>query len=214
MASMLDTINDALGQLAERPLTAAELTAGSGEAARVMAAAWPLAVDVCLMAAPWRFASFLVEIPYRGKDEDGIDPTLYAAPGYSRAYPLPDDHLRTNWIRDYADQSSLPIPFHLQDGYWHTNSGSLFAHYVSHQYREPEHWPVYFAKTVSAYLAWEKGPRIRPATDQSELRLTYEATLDRARTTDGSETPFSWNPPGRLVRSRGGRNLREQGSRW
>jgi hypothetical protein len=212
MPDQLSVTNEALSRLAEREITPLELSEGLTESARVMAGAWPQAVDACLSAKPWRFCSRLANPTYEGQPPD--EHANFAAPGYSYAYAIPDDHLRTNWVRDRSPPDGLPIDFLLQDNYWHTNCSTLVASYVSHQYRSPETWPPLFADVVAAYLAWRRGPRIRPAADQNELRLTYEAELDRAATQDASEVPFGWRPAGRLTRSRGGWRSREQGLRW
>ena len=212
MATKLGVINEALGLISERELAAAELSGGTEESARVMASAWPDAVDYCLSLAAWRFASRLTQLAADG----AIDGTeeLYAAPGFTRAYPAPSDHLRTNWVRDTPEPLSMPVTFHYQDGYWHTNTAALFINYVSHAYRAPETWPPMFAKVVAGYLAWNKGPRIRPAADTNELRIAFEMILDKAKTTDASETPFSWHAPGRLVRSRQGGGRGPQSNSW
>src|SRR5882757_3442303 len=101
MPDQLLVINDALAGISEREITAFELSNGSSEPARVFASAWPAAVDFCLSLAAWRFASRMEALTYLGNTTD--DPHAgYAAPGYSYAYPIPADHLRTNWVRDYA----------------------------------------------------------------------------------------------------------------
>jgi len=213
MPDQVGIINDALAQISEREITAAELSGGTTESARVMASFWPTAVDYCLSLAPWRFASRLASLTYLGSIPDD-DPAAYAAPGFTRAFLIPADHLRTNWLRDRPEPSSLPIDFLLQDGFWHTNTENLYASYVSHQYRPPETWPPMFGRVTSSYMAWQRGPRIRPAADANELRLTFEATLDQAKTADASETPFAWHAPGRLVRARMGGWCGENGRRW
>lgn len=212
MPDQVLVINDALALIAEREITAAELSGGLTEPARVMASAWPAAVDTCLSLAPWRFASRLASLTCLGSLPDD-NPAAYAAPGFSRAYAIPADHLRTNWLRDRPDPSALPIDFLLQDGFWHSNSEMLVVSYVSHQYRPPETWPPLFARLVAAHLARQRGPRLRPAADSNELRLSFDVALDQARTADASETPFAWHAPGRLVRARQGFS-RENGGRW
>ncbi len=201
MATQLGVINDTLSMLGDSEIAQSELTDQTRETARVLASAWPDAVDFVLSAAPWIFASRIVALTPFG--EVGEQET-YAAPGYSRAFQIPDDHLRTNWLRATPYPDTQPIRFVMQDGFWHADLTMLYASYVSHQYRSPDDWTPLFAKTVAAYLAFIRGPRIRPAADANELRLKYDAMMDQARTVDASEQPFAWHRTGRLVRSRGG----------
>lgn len=202
MATQLGVINESLSMLGDSEIASVELIGLTNERARVMASAWPDAVDECLSSAAWRFASFIVGIAPQGLTID--EQRSYAAPGYSRAFAVPEDHLRTNWLRNTPYGDSQPIRFHYQDGYWHSDVPSLYVSYVSHTFRPPENWTPLFATMVSSYLAWKRGPRLRPSADANELRLKFEAMEDRAKTQDASETPFAWASTGRLVRSRGG----------
>ena len=209
MATQLGVINDALAMLGDREITQAELDADSQEGGRVMKSAWPAAVDQCLCAAPWIFASRVEELTAEGAEEE--DPSIYAVAGYDRAWPAPDSHMRTNWVKEYARSERQVEDKVYQDRFWHTNTRSLFVSYVSHDYRPPEHWTPLFAQVVATYLAMVRGPRIRPAADAQELRMRYEKALDNAKTQDASEKPSSRHPIGSLVRSRGGWGSGENG---
>ena len=56
MASQLNVCNLALDHIGEKEITAAELTAKSPKAARLLDAHWDIALDEVLEAHPWNFA--------------------------------------------------------------------------------------------------------------------------------------------------------------
>lgn len=149
-ATKLSIYQEALRNLADARLAA--LT-DDVESRYALDDAWADAIAFVLSQAPWRFA--LKTVVMSG--------SATPVPGYTTAYPLPTDWLRTHAI--FIDQSGRELPFDL------TEQGSAVSvniavapviRYVSSTYADPAvaNWPPHFSQAAAAYLAFMVAERV------------------------------------------------------
>lgn len=128
---------------------------------------WERTVLYVLRQSFWRFAMRTEAM----EDVSAVDPV----PGYSYAYDLPADWLRTHAIFQVGANDALECPIDLR----HTleqinvNIPNIYIRYISDDYTDPDTWPEHFAHAVACRLAFDCAERItgNPAkTDQMEKK--------------------------------------------
>lgn len=208
MADRLSLYNGALMLLGERTL--ASLT-DNVEPRRLLDIAWTDAVDQCLEAGMWRFATRTVQLA----PITSVEPDF----GYRLAYEKPVDMVRTKgvWVDEY---SRLPLlQYRFERNYWFTDAEPIYVSYVSNDVAYGGNigeWPVDFVRYVEAYLASRIVISLKQDLD-AEQRLIglMRLRLRDAASTDAMEGPTEFLPEGSWVVARYGRNAgrRDRGGR-
>lgn len=151
-ATKLRLYNDSLRALADARLS---LITDDVESRYALDDAWDEAVAFTLRQAPWRFA--LKTVTLAGSAE--------VFPGYSNAYAVPADWLRTHAI--FLSVSGREIPLDLKESGLKVYTNSTTApvmRYVSSDYTNVElaghPWPEHAAQCLAVYLAFLVAERV------------------------------------------------------
>lgn len=163
--------------------------------------AWRDTGDFLLAKGLWNFAIRASEL---SNDED-VTPLF----DYDKAFRKPDDWVRTVGLGEVAGFGNGFEDFEDEANYWYANADPLYVRYISNDdaygwnvgaWRQP------FAKTFSAYLAYECGlPISNDRGNRNDLFSLYKGLLKEAKTLDAVDERVRTQPSGRLTRSRGGR---------
>lgn len=205
----LSLYNGALRELGERKLAN---VSENREPRRLLDDAWDAgAVEYCLGAAQWRFAKRTVEM----SPDTGIDPAF----GYTLAYELPEDHIRTCEVSG-DEYFNIPLTaYRYEAGWFFTDANPLFLSYVSSDASygfDYSKWEPDFVRFVEVYLASQIVSRV--TQDKTEWDRVYKLA-DRLRkeasSADAMEDPQRFPPTGSWVSSRLGRSAgrRDRGGR-
>jgi hypothetical protein len=201
MTSKLAIYNDALLLLGERKLSG---LSEASEARRVMDTVWEAgAVDSCLEQALWNFAVRTTRLEY----DASIEPEF----GYQRAFPKPDDFLRTKEISvdEYFRQPLNELVD--EAGFIFADFDQIYVRYISNDTSfgsDMSLWPRTFQRYVSAYLAVEACMRLTQS--DAKYQRVYQIMRERlsdARSKDAMQNPTKFPPMGTWARSRFGRNF-------
>lgn len=208
MTTRLSLYNRALRHLGHRTL--ASLTE-SVEARRALDAAWDGGfIRYCLEQGQWNFATRTASLSYSPSVETGF--------GYSRAFDVPDDWVRT--IAVSADEFfAAPLNDIMMEGsYWYCGLDTIYVRYVSDDASfgsDLSLWPETFTHFAAAHLAKEACSAITGSESKID-RMTKEAKrlLADARGKDAMNEGTSFPPTGSWVRARrGSRASYDRGSR-
>lgn len=201
MTTKLEIYNLALLQLKASPL--ASLTE-KVEARRVLDALWPTVVSGMLEDGFWKFAIRSVQI--------GQDPAITPNFGYSMAFSLPDD-----WVRTYSISLSETFEPFLDDwieesGSFWANAGPIYVRYISNSDAnygmDMDRWTTRFVTALAFRLAWRASPKAAGTSDNfnEKLEADYARALSQAKAFEALRDPPKKLPQGRWNSSRFSRN--------
>ena len=202
MATKLSLFNGALRLLKERHLTQTEVTNNSREPARLLNAVWDAgAVDECLQAGQWKFATRTVMLD--------ASPSIEPDFGYQYGFDKPSDFVRLTGVWQDEMMTSPLRTYREEAGYWFGTLETMYVSYVSNDASyggDLSLWPPNFVKFVYAHLASEvAGPLTEQGVEMLRLR---KMCLDEASGTDAMSDPSKTLPIGSWTSARMG------GSRW
>lgn len=204
MATKLNVYNGALRILGARSL--ASLTDNRDER-RELDALWAgnEAIDRCLAAGQWNWATRAVRIPY--------DTNVTPAFGYTHAFEKPEDFVRTTHFC-WDEMFRSPLTDYMDAGtHWYAEPEEVFVRYVSKANDLGANlgvWPIKFTDYVEAYCASQIALRVTESLKKQEMAeaLARKALIE-ARSWDAMEGPTQELPAGSWVNSRGS----QQGNR-
>lgn len=208
MSTKLQIFNGALRMCGERKLAS---LSENREPRRLLDDEWAdNAVDYCLGSGQWKFAKRSVEIASSTSVEPGF--------GYSKAFVIPSDMIRTTALCSDPYQQSPLLRYSQEQGYWFADADPIYVSYVSNDGNyggDMSLWPPEFVLFVEAYLAGKIVTRLTQDLEQRKQTLGLERKyLLEAKSSDAMEGPTAFPPPGRWVATRaGGRTRGDRGSR-
>lgn len=209
MTDKLSLYNGALLDCGERELAS---LSEACEARRLLDRAWDAkAVDYCLGASQWHWATRTVEL---------VASTTVVPPfGYAKAYDKPTDHIRTIALCVDPYLQGPLLAYATEQDYFFADVEPVFMSYVSNDTSyggDFSRWPADFIQYVHAYLASKIIRKInQSAEDQKTIFTLLKMRLKDARSSDAMEGPTKFTPMGNFVRARLGRSSsrRDRGSR-
>ncbi len=125
--------------------------------------AWDRVVEYVLRAAFWKFAT---------KTTTMEESTVPPVPGFTFAYDLPCDWLRTHALFFVDGGRETPFDARHQLEQIHTRKADPYIRYVSNDFADPELWPEHFAQAVAARLAFDCAERVTGNPAKTEQMLT------------------------------------------
>ena len=158
MSDKLAIYNMTLGHLLEDSIAS---LAENVSKRRVLDSFWDNAVKVCLGKSNWKFAKRAVTIDASSTTEPAF--------GFSCAFPIPDDRIRTELMSAFEQLSPPLIDIRDEAGYWYANVTPIYVTYIS---IDPLYglnvgaWPEEFVDYVSLELACKSCKRV---TGKAEL---------------------------------------------
>lgn len=199
MTTKLSLYNGALLECGERPL--ASLTE-EGQSRRLLDAAWDAdLVDYVLGQGQWKFATRTVELVA----STDVEPPF----GYSRAYDIPEDHLRTTAVCSDEYMNEPLLGYTTEGDYIFSDVEPIYISYVSNGATyggDYSRWPADFVEYVHAYLASKIIKKLNQSeSDRKTLYSLIKMRLTDARSSDAMEGPTKFLPIGTFVRARMGR---------
>lgn len=200
MAAKLTSYNAALGHLEQRRL--ASLTENR-EPRRVLDDYWDKVVAYCLARESWNFSYRAVQVDH----DDAITPGF----GYSYAFRIPDDWLRTRNLSASPNLTPPLLQFAEEAGFWYANVTPLFVQYNSNDVQYGMNlgaWPEPFADYVEKRLAALACKRITGSVELLQgpdglLKAEHKARRVAASLCAMNE-PIGFAPPGAWSQSRRG----------
>lgn len=209
MTSKIQVFNGALRMCGERSL--ASLTENR-EPRRLLDEEWADgALDYCLGLGQWRFGRRTVEIAA----STSIVPDF----GYSKAFDIPTDHIRTVSLCSDPYQKVPLLAYTVETAYWFADLEPLYVTYISNDASfggDISRWPAEFNLVVQSYLATKIVEKLTQDDGKHkkvfQLHKTYK--LDAA-SSDAMEGPTVFPPPGTWTSARLGRapGRRDRGNR-
>lgn len=206
MTTKLELFNGALLELGERNLAS---LSENREPRRLLDAVWDTgAVKFCLNAGQWKFATRSAMLESSPSVTPGID-------GYSLAYEIPGDFIRTVAFCSDGYFNSPILGYQQDAGFWFTDVEPIYIRYVSNDADyggDLSLWPPNFVLYVQAYLASRIVKRNNQnKTEWQDLMRLTEIRLKAAKASDAMEGPTVFPPTGAWVRSRTGGRCGERG---
>lgn len=198
MADKLSVYNRALQHLGEARLAAlTDLRSGRRE----LDAAWDEALKFMLEQGMWNFGSRAVSL--------SPDTTVTPQFGYTYAFILPDDWVRTVKISDNERFNPTLPDFEMYQGYILADVTIVYLLYVSKGLAygaDPGKWNPAFAEGLAMELAYRTGATIAGKTqaELNDMKKHAAGAETDARGKDAVNQAMSRLPPGRLSRSRAG----------
>jgi hypothetical protein len=203
MTTKLSLYNGALLECGERDL--ATLT-DAVEPRRLLDRVWDNgAVDYCLGRGQWSFAKRSMQL--------APSTTLTPAYGYSKAYDIPSDLVRTTAFTS-DEYGNTPITQYAVEGpYWFTDVEPVYLGYISNDATfggDMVLWPADFVRAVEVYLA---SRIVKKLTQSEDAEVTLFKKAERmfkdAASSDSMEGPTKFLPPsGWSLARRGGSSPR------
>ena len=199
MTTKLTICNGCLRLLKERSVTQSELTNGTREPARLFNAVWDDGgLDACLEAGQWRFAKRTILIDASPSVEPSTD-----FGGYSFAFDIPTDHVRTVGVWSDANLTTPYVYYREEGGFWVATLETMYVSYISNDVLfglDYSLWPQTFVEFVQAHFATKiAGPLSDLGQEMAKVRKAYLAT---ALSLDSMADPTRIIPPGSWVRAR------------
>jgi len=200
VSDKLTIYNMALGHLLEDSLAS---LSENVKKRRVLDSFWVNATKVCLEKTNWKFAKRSVTID--------ASTTTEPAFGFTQAFRIPDDWLRTDQMSAFEQLSPPLIDVRDEAGYWYANVTPLYVSYIS---IDPLYgmnigiWPETFVDYVALELACKSNNRITGKDGLLQgpdglLRRREKAKRD-AMGNDGMRDPIKFPPMGSWASSRRG----------
>lgn len=200
MTDKLKVYNLALFHLHERRL--GSLTENR-EPRRVLDDIWDHVVQLCLEEAQWNFMLRAVQIDASSTVTPGF--------GWTYAFTIPDDWLRTTIVSSVETFSPPLLDFSEESGYWYSNITPLFVKYQSN---DPLYgldlgsWTACFTAYVAYQLAEYAAGKLTGKAELIEGANGISRRLKHARikakSNDAMNTGPQEMPTGTWVRSRRG----------
>lgn len=200
MSDKLTIYNMTLGHLLEGSL--ASLSEGV-EKRRVLDSFWVNATKICLEKTNWKFAKRSVQID--------ASTTTEPAFGFTQAFRIPDDWIRTDQMSACEQLSPPLIDIRDEAGYWYANVTPIFVSYIS---LDPLYgmnvgiWPETFVDYVALELACKSCKRITGKDNLLQGPQGLKVERDRAKRqamgNDAQRDPIKFPPQGGWVSSRRG----------
>lgn len=177
----------------------------TSESRRVMDDVWDEgAIDSCLEQGYWNFATREVSLTY--------SPSITPANGYTYAFDIPSDWIRTFQISIDENFVTPLNDFQEVSSYWLCNFDTIYIRYISNDAdygNDLSRWPKSFERYFALYMAAEAGPRLRPNGDnQAQLVKDRDDALHDARSKDAANTGTKFPPRGGWASARFGSNHR------
>lgn len=173
------------------------------ETRRVFDDFWDHTVAVCLTNGLWNFMTRAVEL--------AASESIVPAFGWSSAFTIPDDWVRTVVISTVETFIPPLLDYMEESGYWYSNWSPIFVRYISNDDAygmDLSRWPPNFTDYVALQLAEYACNKV---TGGDELldgpngisKRCYKARI-RAKATDAMNQPPGQPPTGTWARSRRG----------
>lgn len=206
MATRLSLYNGALLECGERDL--ASLTENR-ESRRLLDRVWDNAgVDYCLKQAQWVFA--------RRSQEITPDTSVATAFGYSNAFEIPADLVRTVAICSDEYGRAPVLAYQVEGRYWYSDVDPLYVSYVSNDAAYGGNlaaWPADFARAVEVYFASRIVKKLTQSEEKEGTLIKLANRLFKeAASASAMEMPTVFPPLGGWASSRGG-SRGDRGSR-
>lgn len=167
---------------------------------------WQTAGDSLLQEALWNHSIRTSELTY---DED-VEPLF----GFRYAFKHPDDFVRLANISQTPDFIEGLMRYETEAGYFYCDLETIYIRYVSNDADygwNVGRWPVSYATTMSAYLAFESGlPVSADRGNRNDIYSLYQTRMGRAKTLDAVDERVKHTPPGRLTRARMANSRRDR----
>ncbi|MCK1501500.1 hypothetical protein [Bradyrhizobium sp. 188] len=200
MSDKLAIYNMALGHLLEGSIAS---LSESTEKRRVLDTFWNNAVGICLEKTFWKFAKRTVSIDASSTTEPAF--------GFTQAFKIPADWVRTDEMSAYEQLSPPLIDVRQEAGYWYANVTPLFISYVS---KDPLYgfnigaWPETFVDFVALEHACKACKRITGSAALLQgpdgLLRQRQKAMREAMGNDAQNDPIKFPPQGSWVSSRRG----------
>ena len=208
MTTKLSLYNGALLECGERELAPSEVN----QASRLLDRAWDAGVvDYVLGQGQWKFATRTAELVA----STDIEPPF----GYSKAYAIPDDHIRTVGLCSDEYLNEPLTAYTTEQGYFFSDVEPIYLSYVSNDALyggDFARWPADFVEYVHAYLATKIIKKLNQSeSDRSALYTLLKMRLIDAQASNAMEGPTKCFPMGSFVRARlgNGRSHTDRGRR-
>lgn len=211
MATRLELYNGALRECGERKL--ASLTENR-EPRRLLDGIWQAGegvVKYVLQRKQWRFGRRSVELTY----DEAIEPAF----GYSYAFAMPDDAMRTCGVWSDERMNSPLLEYHIEGRYWYADVDPIYVTFVSSDTDyggDLTIWPPNFVLYVETHMASLIAHRLTGSkSNRNDLLKLAQIRLKEAANSDAMESPTTFPPAGSWVRARAGgrRSFADRGSR-
>lgn len=194
----LKLYNGALTVLGERKLAS---LAENREPRRVLDTFWDDdAIRYLLGRGLWNFAMRTLRIDY----DSGIEPDF----GYRRAFPKPDDWVRTAALCSDEYFRSPLTECADEQGYWFADLDQIYVKIVSDDGDyggDYSLWPTNFTIYAEHWLAWRACNRITQSkTLKADIERDMKRLLAEARATDAMNEPAGVPPAGGWTSARRG----------
>lgn len=205
MTTKLSLYNGALLECGERELAPNEANSVS----RLLDRVWDAgAVDYVLGQGQWRFALRTSELVA----STDVQPPF----GYSKAYEIPDDHIRTVALCSDEYMQCPLLAYTTEQDYFFSDAEPIYISYVSNDALyggDFNRWPEDFVEYVHAYLATKIIKKLNQSeSDRNTLYALLKSRLIDAQSSSAMEEPTKFLPTGSFVRARVGRG-RSRGDR-
>lgn len=208
MTTQLAIYNQALIELGERTLSS---VSEDIESRRVIDEVYDEVIAYCLEAGQWNFAIRTVE----AASDTGIDPNF----GYKEVFAKPSDWVRTVGLSG-DEYNALPLvdaQYKDENGAFFTDTTPIYLRYVSNGASygtDLSKWPESFARFVILEIAYRACKRIpNSSADKEMIGRDRDKARRFALSKDAMNEGVRFPTTGRLVRSRGGSDTDDRGSR-
>ena len=207
MTTKLTLFNGALLICGERALAAVD---ENREPRRLLDQVWDTgAVDYCLGAGQWKFAKRTVELT--------ASTTVVPTFGYTKAFGIPSDHIRTTALCSDEYQNVPLLAYTQERGYWFADVAPLYVSYISNHADyggDYTLWPTEFVEFVETYLARKIVHKLTQDTKEWErVYMLAKKCRTEAASSDAMEGPTVFPPSGAWVSARRGRTGGDRGNR-
>ena len=167
MASVVDIVNNALDMLGARPVMS--LTDATEEAA-IAKRMWPISRLAVFQEHPWS------ELIKRKRLARLLDAPVY---GFTYAYQLPDDHLKT--LEVYLDSATNNTGYQVEAGRILTDADEAMVRYVADVEDSSKYSPL-LVQALSGYLAIQMcEPVTQSNTKKDAVYAWYNECLMKAK---------------------------------
>lgn len=201
MTTQLEIYQQALLALGEVPVAS---LSENREARRLCDFVWNAGfVNQCLEEGLWKFAIRAVKLTY----DTGPQPAY----GFTRAFTLPDDFIRT--VKLSTDENeTIPITangYTEEAGFIYASIDDIYLRYVSNDASYGGNltaWPESFSVWTQLNMATQVGPKLTSSTTKLDaLKKDAKKALSNARSKSAMEGGTAFPPMGTWVSARSGR---------
>jgi hypothetical protein len=195
MADKLEVYNGALRLLGQREL---QSLSENTDQKRALDQIWNSATRACLEGGMWNFAIRAIE----ANDDPSVEPTF----GYSYAFKIPNDWMRTTGVySDILERNPL-VDYAFEQGYFYANLTPIYIRFVS---SDPQYgmdlgkWSMAFQRYVEANIAASLCGRLGGDTTKQTMLIKLERSLAHAaENKNAMDLPARFPPLGSWSTSR------------